>query len=229
MQSDFLLQALYISADDPSALIIEKALKRCGAKQIRRARNVAEAIDIIYKNRTLFHYIVEDVTIFEHYHFFPVQFLTASYRYKVPPPCLAIIEITENIDLKFIKEGRYIDYVLKPLNESLLEQRIRASYLKSYQYQCGGMLTTAIETLLNNKEAEKALFLALPAFARVPRNSENTLLLAKIYFELKEMKFAELAMKFLIAQDKNNISAKNMLMKILLATGRVKEANKLKF
>ena len=49
MQSDFLLQALYISADDPSALIIEKALKRCGAKQIRQARNVAEAIDIIYK------------------------------------------------------------------------------------------------------------------------------------------------------------------------------------
>lgn len=229
VQSDFLKHALYISDNDNTAKIIEGALKRCGVKSLSRVRNVAEGIDFVFKNKTLTHYVVEDITIFEHYHFFPVQILSSSYRFKVPPPCFAICKADDSLDLKLLKAARYVDYVVEPLNESLLEQRIRASYLKSYQYQCSGILGTAIETLLNNKETEKALLLALPAFARVPKNSENTMLLAKIYFELKEMKFAELAVKFLIAQNKNNLSAKNMLMKILLASGRVKEANKLKF
>ena len=71
--------------------------------------------------------------------------------------------------------------------KSLLEQRIWRFLLKSYQYQCGGMLTTAIETLLNNKEAEKSFIFgiaALPGFLEIVKIH---FLLAKIYFELKEI------------------------------------------
>lgn len=229
MQTDFLKRALYITSEENLAQIMAGALKRCGAREIIRARNVAEAIDIIYKKRELIHFVLEDVTIFEHYHFFPSRFINAGYRFKVPPPCIAVCEVNDNLDLKLLKEAKYADYVPKPLNESFLEQRIRNSYLKSYQYQETGILVAAIESLLTNKEPEKALAIALPAFARVTRKRENIMALANIYYELKEYKFSELAVKFLLAQNKNDIGAKNMLMKILLASGRVKEANKLKF
>jgi hypothetical protein len=89
------------------------------------------------------------------------------------------------------------------------------------------MLVEVIESLINKKDNEKAYLLLLPALARKPNSPELIILLSKVFFELKEIAFSELAARYLISKNKNDVAAKNMLAKILLSTGRVKEANKL--
>jgi len=228
VQSDFLLRALYITNDSSIASILEGTLKRCGAKKIIRCKTVNEAVDNIIKKKFLTHFVIEDVSIFEQYHFFPIQFVNSCRRFAVPPPCLALCDTKEDFDVNLLKSGRFIDYFPKPLNESLLEQRIRSSFQKSYQYQSTNMLIDVIESLIYKKENDKAYSLLLPALARTPKNLDLIILLAKIYFEFKEVAFSELIVRHLIAQNKDHAAARNMLAKILLSTGRVKEANKLK-
>ena len=227
MQSDFLLRALYITKDPDIAPIVEGALRRCGAKKILACKTVSEAVDNIIDKKFQTHFVIEDVTVFEQYHFFPIQFINSGKRFKVPPPCLGLCEIKENFDINLLKSGRYVDYVPKPLNESFLEQRIRSSFQKSYQYQSGKMLVEVIESLINKKDIEKAYSLLLPALARKPNSPELVILISKVFFELKETAFSEVAVRYLISKNKNDVAAKNMLAKILLSTGRVKEANKL--
>ena len=227
MQPEFLLHALYITDDLNVATMLRAACKRCGAKKVVGCRSVPEAIDNIMKKKFEVHLVIEDANIFEQYHFFPVQFLNSCKRFIAPPPCLVLCNTNESFDLKILKSGHFVDYVPKPLNESFLEQRIRAVYQKSYSYHRGGLLTEVIETLINNSEIEKAYSLLLPALAKSPRTIEYIELLSKILFEMKEIPFSELAVRYLIREDKENSFAKTMLAKILLSTGRVKEANKL--
>lgn len=227
MQSDFLLNGLYITSDLNISPILEGVLRSCGAKKILGCKNVSEAIDNIVKKRFEVHFVIEDVVIFEQYHFFPIQFMNSCKRFMVPPPCLALCETNADFDFNLLKSGRYMDYVPKPLNESFLEQRIRASYQKSYQYQSGNMLVEVVDSLMNNKEYDSAYAMLLPALARQPDNPDYIILLSKIYFEIKEVAFSEMAVRYIMARNKGNMAAKNMLAKILLSTGRVKEANKL--
>jgi response regulator RpfG family c-di-GMP phosphodiesterase len=227
VQSEFLLHALYITDDLNIAAMLRAACKRCGAKKVVGCRTVSEAIDKIAKKKFQAHLVIEDANIFEQYHFFPVQFFSSCKRFMVPPPCLALCNTDRSFDLKVLKSGYYVDYVPKPLNESFLEQRIRAVYQKSYSYHRGGMLTEVIETLINSGEIEKAYSLLLPALAKSPKSFDYIGLLSKILFEMKELPFSELAVRYLMREDKDNSFAKTMLAKILLSTGRVKEANKL--
>ncbi len=227
MQPEFLLHALYITEDLNIATMLRAACKRCGVKKVIACRTVAEAIDNIMKKKIQVHLVIEDISVFEQYHFFPIQFLNSCKKFKVPPPCLALCNTNDTFDLKVLKSGRFIDYVPKPLNESFLEQRMRAAYQKSYSYHRGGMLIEVVETLINNNETEKAYSLLLPALAKSPKSTDYIALLSKILFEMKEVPFSELAVRYLIGEDKNNSFAKTMLAKILLSTGRVKEANKL--
>ncbi len=227
MQSEFPLHALYITDDLNIATMLRAACKRCGAKKVIACRTVAEAIDNIMKKKIQVHLVIEDISVFEQYHFFPVQFLSSCKRFKVPPPCLALCNTNDTFDLKVLKSGHFVDYVPKPLNESFLEQRIRAVYQKSYSYHRGGMLVEVVETLINNNETEKAYSLLLPALAKNIKSNDYIMLLSKILFEMKEIPFSELAVRYLMGEDKNNSFAKTMLAKILLSTGRVKEANKL--
>lgn len=222
MQSEFLLHVLYITDDLNIAAMLRAASKRCGAKKVVGCRTVPEAIDNIIKKRFQAHLVIEDANIFEQYHFFPIQFLNSCKRFVVPPPCFALCNSNESFDLNILKSGHFVDYVLKPLNESFLEQRMRAIYQKSYGYHRVGMLTEVVETLINNGEVEKAYSLLLPALAKSPKSIDYIALLSKILFEMKEIPFSELAVRYLMRENKDNSFAKTMLSKILLSTGRIK-------
>ena len=228
MLSDSILQVIYITTDSNVASMVNAACKRCGAKKVVGCQTVSEAVDYSIKNKFQAHLVIEDVVIFEQYHFFPVQFLNSCKRFAVMPPCIALCDtVGGGFDIKVLKSGHYIDYVPKPLNESFLEQRIRASYQKSYSYHKGGMLVEVIDSLINKSEIDQAYCLLLPALARNPKSFEYIGLLSKIFFEMKEIPISELAVRYIMSEDKNNSFAKTMLAKILLSTGRVKEANKL--
>ncbi|APJ04628.1 hypothetical protein [Silvanigrella aquatica] len=227
MTSEFILHALYITEDLAVGKILHGAFLRCGAKKVIGCQKIPEAIDIIVKKRFRPHLVVEDVKIFEQYHFFPVQFLNSCKRFIPPPPALALCHTDASFDLKLLKSGHFIDYVPKPLNENFLEQRMRGVYEKSYSYHRSGMLEEVIDTLINGNEIQKAYALLVPALARHTKSIDYIGLLAKVLFELKEIRFAELSARYLMGENKDNIFAKTMLTKILLSTGRVKEANKL--
>jgi response regulator RpfG family c-di-GMP phosphodiesterase len=227
VQFERILYISYITEDLNIAAMLRAACKRCGAKTVIACRTVSEAIDNIVKKNNQVHLVIEDISIFEQYHFFPIQFLNTCKRFKAPPPCLALCNMNDTFDLKLLKSGHFVDYVTKPLNESFLEQRIRSAYQKSYSYHREGMLAEVVETLINKNEKEKAYSLLLPALAKSPKSIDYIALLSKILFEMKEVSFSELAVRYLIREDKNNSFAKTMLAKILLSTGRVKEANKL--
>ncbi|KAB8028552.1 tetratricopeptide repeat protein [Fluviispira multicolorata] len=227
MSSQSIQKALYITDSTSTEEVVRAALHRCGAREIKSARTTAEGLDIIIKNGFKAHLVVEDLKTIDKIRFFPTRFPEAGHRFTPPPPCVAICEVSDKIDINTLNESYYSSYVLKPLNESILEERIRSSYVKSYSYAKGGVLLEAINSLITNRKLKDAYNLLLPALAKKHNSIEYITLLSKILFELKEFAFAEKTVKHLLARDKENFSAKNMLAKILIATGRHKEAEKL--
>ncbi|WP_186648162.1 tetratricopeptide repeat protein [Fluviispira vulneris] len=220
-------KALYITDSPSTEEVVRAALWRCGAREIKNARTTAEGLDIITKKGFKPHFVVEDLKTIDKIRFFPARFPDASHKFLPPPPCLAICDKADQEEIKLLKTSLYSNFILKPLNESLIEERIRSSYIKSYSYAKGGMLSEAIQSLISSHKLKEAYNLLVPVLAKKQNSIEYITLLSKILFELKEFAFAEKTVKHLLARDKENFSAKNMLAKILIATGKHKEAEKL--
>lgn len=227
VQIEFLTNALYITSDANLAPTLDAACKRCGAKKVVGCQKNIEAIDYIIKNKFEAHLVIEDVLEFSDYNFFPIKFFNSCKRFVAPPPCIALCDTGLEFSIKSLKNSHVIDYVSKPVNESFLEQRMRAIFQKTYSYHREGVLSEKVEDLLGKKQFEQAYCLLVPALARFSKSKEYLSLFSKILFEMNEFSYAELAVRYLIGNNKNDAFAKIMLTKILLKTGRVKEAEKI--
>jgi tetratricopeptide (TPR) repeat protein len=214
---------LILSADENTVMLLKKIAKRLGAKKLLVCKRPAQAVaECEAHNGPML--VIEELKIVEKTDFFPVVQEKLSPGFYLPTPAFAILSPTTKGDIEKIEQSDYLGYDIKPLNESLIEQRIRDLFYQSYFYDESDALTEVIEKHLKNKNLKLALCELMPALKLNPNNESYLLLYAKILFERSKLQLAEKVIDHLLLIYSDNLSAKNIKAKILIAMDRYDEA-----
>ena len=218
---------LFISEDETVIEILKHVVKRLGAHKTKYCTRQSQALSEL-ENHPFPELIIEDLKIIDEPNFFPVVQEKRMKNYLIPIPVFALISPTTKDDIEVIQNSDYIGYELAPLNESLLEQKIRDLYYESYSYDQANALNEIVEQHITNKNFKSAYRDLLPALGLKPKNVSYLLLYATILFEQSRYAQAEKVINFILKQDPDNLKAKNILTKILITLERYNEGEAIK-
>lgn len=177
---------LILSNDDTVLEVLGGVSKRLGAHQITYCRRSRQALaELIGSSGP--NLVIEDLKSVEETEFFPFLQEKELKNYLIPTPTFALITPSTKGDIERMEKSDYIGYESTPLNESLIEQKIREIYYQSYSYDQANALGEVVEKNIANQNLKLALVELLPALRVNPKNSTYLLLYATILFERKNM------------------------------------------
>lgn len=217
---------LIISQGNELVETLNHICKRLGTQKIRHCTRLSQALAFL-QEAPLPNLIIQHLKIIDKEHFFPnIQQNNLKKNLNkapIPVPVFAIISPSTKKDLEEIRNSNYIGYELTPINETLLEQKIRELYYESYSYDEGNALKEVVEQHIAHKNFKLAYRDLLPVLCLKPKNINYLLLYSIILFEKMEYDLAECVLKYILTQEVDNLKAKNLLTKILIVTKRYEE------
>lgn len=214
---------LILSSDENTLHLLSKIAKRLGAKRILVCQRPLQAVAECEGARGPM-LLIEEMKQIDKEQFFPVLQERLGQSFTLPTPAFAIVSPHSKGDVEEIEHSDYLGYEIKPLNETIIEQRIRDLFYQSYFYDESDALTEVVEKHLKNKNLKLALNDLLPALKLKPQSESYLLLYAMILFERGKLSQAEKVVGYLLSLYPDNLSAKNIKAKILITMDRYDEA-----
>ena len=217
---------LFLTQDNLIAETLERVSKRLGAHKIKHCVRLSQALSEM-SQRDSPDLVIQDLTIIDKDEFLPLLQETRSSFSLVPVPVFALMTPKFKSDISLIESSDYFGYEILPLNETMLEEKIRELYNESYSYDENQVLKDVIEQNILHHKLKLAYRNLIPALRLKPKNVSYLLLYAKILLENKNYSLAEKVIAYILELESDNLSAKNILAKILILTERYEEGEKI--
>lgn len=242
----FDLNYILILSDDEAVIeILSRVSRRLGAKKVLCCPRPSKALSELERS-VIPDLVIEDMKSIEEESFFPVleeheiclrydrrkkaqakQARKVQPQVILPTPAFAVLSPQFESDIKKIQASNYIGYDIQPLNENILEQKIRSIFYESFSYDDSGALNELVEQHIARNHYKLAYCDLLPALRRSSFELNYLILYARILVSWEKYRLAENILQFILNVDPDNFTAKNMMSKIYLITERYQDGEKL--
>jgi hypothetical protein len=212
---------MLISTNTDLIELLKKVSKRLGAKKIKVLNKISQALSELHCNKTP-HLIIQDLIFIDESEFLPDLQDEKLEKQIIPAPVFAIIHPNSNSNLQRLQNSSYIGYESTPINENILEQKIRNLFQINSSNEHLDSLKDFFKKNLSLDDTNSSLKKLLPSLIINPNHEEYLLLYSEILHHKRNYSRAEKVLNFILEKNSENFRAQNSLTKVLLATGKFK-------